>query len=101
MNNSKNLNKQNSFVIPLLIVGVLFFVIGFGVGISGFLTPFLKDALHLSVTQSYLVTAAIFSAFVVFGSPAGWVSMLRNIQKSNNVYFSNSFVVHWGVLTRI
>ncbi len=65
--------NKNTLVIPLLIVGILFFVIGFGVGISGFLTPFLKDALHLTVTQSYLVTAAIFSAFVVFGTPAGWV----------------------------
>lgn len=65
--------KGSTLVVPLLIVGVLFFVIGFGVGISGFLTPFLKDALHLTVTQSYLVTAAIFSAFVVFGTPAGWV----------------------------
>jgi MFS transporter, FHS family, L-fucose permease len=65
--------NKNTMVIPLIIVGILFFVIGFGVGISGFLTPFLKDALHLTVTQSYLVTAAIFSAFVVFGSPAGWV----------------------------
>jgi len=66
-------SKGNTLMIPLLIVGVLFFVIGFGVGISGFLTPFLKDALNLTVTQSYLVTAAIFSAFVVFGTPAGWV----------------------------
>lgn len=71
------LKKQSlggkTLFVPLLIIGVLFFVIGFGVGISGFLTPFLKDALHLSVTQSYLVTAAIFSAFVIFGSPAGMV----------------------------
>ena len=65
--------KKNILFIPLLIVGILFFVIGFGVGISGFLTPFLKDALHLSVTESYLVTAAIFSAFIVFGAPAGWI----------------------------
>lgn len=60
-------------VFPLLILGVLFFVIGFGVGISGFLTPFLKDALQLSTIESYLVITAIFSAFVIFGSPAGWV----------------------------
>lgn len=64
---------KKSYIVPLLVVGVLFFVIGFGVGISGFLTPFLKDALNLTVAQSYLVTAAVFSAFVVFGSPAGWV----------------------------
>jgi hypothetical protein len=65
--------KRNTLIIPLLIVGVLFFVIGFVVGISGFLTPFLKDALNLSLTESYMVSAAIFSAFVVFGIPAGWV----------------------------
>ena len=74
--------KNNTFYIPLLIVGVLFFVIGFGVGISGFLTPFLKDALHLTVTQSYLVIAAIFSAFVVFGTPAGWVIHKIGYKKS-------------------
>jgi len=82
----KNFNPKNNFVIPLLIVGVLFFVIGFGVGISGFLTPFLKDALHLTVTQSYLVTAAIFSAFVVFGTPAGWI--IRKVGYKRSIIFS-------------
>lgn len=65
--------KGGSYILPLAIIGVVFFVIGFGVGISGFLTPFLQDAFNLSTTQSYLVTAAIFSAFVIFGAPAGWV----------------------------
>ncbi len=67
--------KQNqpNYLLPLAIVGVMFFVIGFGVGISGFLTPALKAAFQLTTTQSYLVTAAIFSAFVIFGSPAGWL----------------------------
>lgn len=64
-------SKQSTLFIPLLLIGILFFVIGFGVGISGFLTPFLQSALNLTVTQSYLVTAAIFSAFLIFGSPAG------------------------------
>lgn len=68
-----NATKQRTLIIPLIIVGVMFFVIGFGVGISGFLTPALRDALNLTTTQSYLVTAAIFSAFVVFGAPAGWL----------------------------
>lgn len=63
--------KQTTLFIPLLLIGILFFVIGFGVGISGFLTPFLQKSLDLTVTQSYLVTAAIFSAFLIFGSPAG------------------------------
>jgi len=86
MKNKVKIEKGNTLLIPLLIVGVLFFVIGFGVGISGFLTPFLKDALHLTVTQSYLVTAAIFSAFVVFGSPAGWV--IKKVGYKKSIVFS-------------
>jgi len=65
--------KKSATVIPLMLVGVMFFVIGFGVGISGFLIPALKSAFQLSTGQSYLVTAAIFSAFVIFGRPTGWV----------------------------
>lgn len=42
---------KHTLIVPLLIVGILFFVIGFGVGISGFLTPFLKDALNLSLSE--------------------------------------------------
>lgn len=68
-----NKSKLNNYIVPLVIVSVLYFVIGFGVGISGFLTPFLQGAFHLSTSQSYLVTAAIFSAFVLFGVPSGWV----------------------------
>ena len=60
-------------MVPLMIVGVVFFMIGFGVGISGFLTPALRSAFDLTTGQSYLVTAAIFSAFVIFGRPTGWV----------------------------
>ena len=66
-------SKKNSTIIPLMLVGVMFFVIGFGVGISGFLIPALKSAFSLSTGQSYLVTAAIFSAFVIFGRPTGWI----------------------------
>ncbi|MDP4277068.1 MAG: MFS transporter [Bacteroidota bacterium] len=82
MMNKNDTEKGSTLLIPLLIIGVLFFVIGFGVGISGFLTPFLKDALHLTEAQSYLVTAAIFSAFVIFGSPAGWVIKKIGYKKS-------------------
>src|SRR3989339_1874922 len=69
----KHHTSQKNYLVPLVIVGIMFFVIGFGVGISGFLTPALKSAFNLTTSQSYLVTAAIFSAFVVFGAPAGWI----------------------------
>jgi FHS family L-fucose permease-like MFS transporter len=89
-------SKDNhTLFIPLLIVGGLFFVIGFGIGISGFLTPFLKDALNLSVTESYLVTVAIFSAFVIFGVPAGWLIKKIGYKMSMLIAF---FIMALGML---
>ncbi len=64
---------QKTLIVPLIIVGIMFFVMGFGVGIGGFLTPALKSAFNLTNAQSYLVIAAIFSAFLIFGRPSGWV----------------------------
>lgn len=82
VNAMRLLKSNNALIIPMLILGVLYFVIGFGVGISGFLTPFLKDALHLTVTQSYLIPVAVFSAFIIFGAPAGWVVKKVGYKKS-------------------
>ncbi|NEW82351.1 MAG: sugar MFS transporter [Mariniphaga sp.] len=87
--------KRKKLLIPLLIVGFLFFVIGFEVGISGFLTPFLQDALNLSVTESYLAIVAIFSAFVVFGTPAGWIVKQVGFKASMVIAF---FILAFGMI---
>jgi MFS transporter, FHS family, L-fucose permease len=87
MNTNNASTKSNKYLIPLIIVGVMFFVMGFGVGISGFLTPALKSAFNLNTGQSYLVTAAIFSAFVIFGSPAGWIIQKIGYKKSMVIAF--------------
>ncbi len=87
--------QKNSYLVPLIIVGIMFFVIGFGVGISGFLTPALKLAFNLSTGESYLVTAAIFSAFVVFGGPAGWIIKKIGYRKSMMFAF---FIMALGML---
>ena len=63
--------NQNPFLIPLVIVGLLFFLLGFSLGINGLLIPFLKKSFSLSNTESYLVLSATYSAFVIFGYPAG------------------------------
>ncbi len=68
---TKQIRNTNPFLIPLIIVGVLFFLLGFSLGINGLLIPFLKKAFSLSSAESYLVLTATFSAFVVFGYPSG------------------------------
>lgn len=69
------MNKNNNFnyLFSLLIIGVAFFVIGFGVGINGIMVPILEGTFSLSKSMSYLVITATFSTFLIFGRPAGWV----------------------------
>lgn len=66
-------SQGNSYLLPLVIVGVMFFAIGFALGINSYLIPLLKSTLNLSSLESYLVLAATFGAFVVFGYPASLV----------------------------
>ncbi|WP_205461720.1 glucose/galactose MFS transporter [Mangrovibacterium lignilyticum] len=65
--------KNNKIVIALLVVGVMFFAIGFALGINSYLIPLLKNSLHVSSGESYLILAATFSAFLIFGYPASLV----------------------------
>ncbi len=65
--------SARNYLMPLIVVGVLFLMLGFALGINGLLIPFLKKAFSLSNTESYLVLTATFSAFVVFGYPSGLV----------------------------
>ncbi|SCD19233.1 Fucose permease [Proteiniphilum saccharofermentans] len=67
------MNKKNksNYLFPLLIIGVAFFIIGFGVGINGIMVPILEGAFSLSKGMSYLVLTATFSAFLIFGRPSG------------------------------
>ncbi|MCL4483202.1 MAG: glucose/galactose MFS transporter [Bacteroidetes bacterium] len=65
--------EKKRFFIPLLIVGTMFFAIGFALGINSYLIPLLNQSLQISSGQSYLVIAATFSAFLIFGYPASLV----------------------------
>lgn len=62
--------KKKSLLLPLAIIGVLFFVVGFAVGINSYLVPLIQETLNASSGESYLILAATFSAFLVFSYPA-------------------------------
>lgn len=65
--------KQKNLVLPLAIVGLFFFAIGFALGINSYLVPLLKSTLNISGGASYLLLAATFSAFLIFGYPSAWL----------------------------
>ncbi len=65
------MSKRKTLITPMIIIGVMFAILGFAVGVNAFFVPFVKQAFHISTTMSYLVMTATFSSFVVFGVPSG------------------------------
>lgn len=63
--------NTKSFALPLAFIGVMFFSLGFALGINSVLVPVLKGSLKISSAESYLIIAATFIPFLIFGYPAG------------------------------
>jgi len=66
-------SNKKSYIFPLIIIGIMFFAIGFSWGINSYLVPLLNKTLQISSGQSYLVIGANFAAFLIFSYPASRV----------------------------
>lgn len=67
------MDSNKKYIVPLAFIGMMFFTVGFAVGINGYFVPFLENNLNLTSAQSYLVVAATFVAFLVFSFPASTI----------------------------
>jgi fucose permease len=65
------MNSKKTLVVPMILIGSMFAVLGFALGINAFFIPFVQKAFNISITMSYLVMTATFLSFVVFGIPSG------------------------------
>lgn len=66
-------NNKNNYTGPLLIIGLLFFVMGFITWVNGTLITFFKKAFSLDNTSSYLVTFAFFISYTIMAIPCSMV----------------------------
>jgi glucose/galactose transporter len=64
-------DNKKTLVLPLIIIGAMYVILGFSIGINAFFIPFIKDAFNISTQMSYLIMTATFSAYVIFGVPSG------------------------------
>ena len=64
------MNAQKNMMIPLAFVGIMFFAIGFALGVNSFLIPTLQNSLSLPSGVAYMLLAATFVPFLIFGLPA-------------------------------
>lgn len=81
------MEKSNKYLIPLTCVGIMFFMVGFALGINGYLIPLLKDSLNISGGASYLVLFVTFSSFLIFGYPAGGIIRRIGYKKTMSLAF--------------
>jgi MFS transporter, FHS family, L-fucose permease len=61
--------RQTSSLIPMTVVGTLFFMFGFVTWLNGSLIPFLQIACELTHMQAYLVTMAFYISYTVMALP--------------------------------
>lgn len=66
-------NTKNNNLVPILIIGGLFFIFGFVTWINGALIPFMKTINELTDAQSYFVASASYISFVVMALPASYI----------------------------
>lgn len=66
------MNQKNSNL-PLVIIGILFFVFGFVTWVNSVLIAFFKKAFDLNNFQSLLVAFAFFISYFVMAIPSSWV----------------------------
>ncbi len=75
-------NKQKSYLVPMIIIGALFFIFGFVTWVNGTLIPYLKIACQLETDlQSYLVATAFFIAYTVMAIPSSYVLRITGYKK--------------------
>jgi MFS transporter, FHS family, L-fucose permease len=68
------MSNQKNYVLPMIIIGALFFIFGFVTWVNGTLIPYLKIACQLETDfQSYLVATAFFIAYTVMAVPSFFV----------------------------
>lgn len=67
------MTQKNQYALPLAFIGMMFFTVGFALGINSYLVPLLQSTLNVSSGESYLIIAATFSAFLLFSYPSAWI----------------------------
>jgi|WetSurMetagenome_2_1015567.scaffolds.fasta_scaffold15470_2 MFS transporter, FHS family, L-fucose permease len=96
--NTQAASGKNSYLLPITVIGVLFFIFGFITWLNGTLIPFLKIACELNNVQAYFVTLAFYIAYFVMAPPSTYV--LHKVGFKNGMALG-LFIIALGALVFI
>jgi glucose/galactose transporter len=66
-------SRRNDYLIPITIIGVLFFIFGFVTWLNATLIPYLRIACELTAFESFWVTFAFYISYFVMAIPSSAV----------------------------
>ncbi len=75
------LQKKSAYLIPITIIGVLFFIFGFVTWVNGTLMTYLKLACQLTSSQAVWVTFAFYISYALMAFPSSWVLKKTGFKK--------------------
>lgn len=78
-------SSQKSYVIPMIIIGALFFIFGFVTWLNSVLIPFLQQACELTDFQAYFVTFAFYISYFVMAIPSSVILKKTGYAKGMSV----------------
>ncbi|MBI4931516.1 MAG: sugar MFS transporter [Bacteroidetes bacterium] len=73
--------QKKSNLVPIFILGALFFIFGFVTWLNGTLIQYLKIACELNTFQSLLVAFAFYISYFVMALPSSWVLQKTGFKK--------------------
>ncbi len=87
--------SQRRSIVPIVILGILFFIFGFVTWLNGTLIPYLKIACELDRTEALLVASAFYISYFVMALPMAAVMRLTGFKNGMMV---GLFVMAAGAL---
>lgn len=75
------MNQSRSTLVPITILGALFFIFGFVTWLNGTLIPYLRIACELNTFQAMLVAFAFYISYFVMALPSSWVLKMTGFKK--------------------
>uniref|UniRef100_A0A486XUB4 N-acetyl glucosamine transporter, NagP n=1 Tax=Rheinheimera sp. BAL341 TaxID=1708203 RepID=A0A486XUB4_9GAMM len=88
--------KARSSAVPMAIVAILFFVLGFATWLNGSLMPYLKQMLQLTPFQASLILFSFYIAVTFTALPSAW--LIRKVGYKNGMALGMATMMLAGLL---
>ncbi|HTH57871.1 MAG TPA: sugar MFS transporter [Cyclobacteriaceae bacterium] len=82
---STKTDSQKQFLIPMIIIGSLFFIFGFVTWLNSVLIPFLRQACQLTDFQAFFVTFAFYFSYFIMAIPSSVILRKTGFAKGMSV----------------